>query len=75
MRYLIMALSAAALLSSCSGSDDNQSDPVNNTPAVQPGNATPADRSATPQTGTGGQSPAQTPAGNTNNSPAGAAKP
>ncbi|SMF08496.1 membrane lipoprotein lipid attachment site-containing protein [Neorhizobium sp. CSC1952] len=75
MKRLIIALSAVLLLSACGDSGENQSDPVNNTPQPQPENTAPADRSSTPQTGTGGPSPANPPSGNTSTPPAGSGNP
>lgn len=69
MKRLIVALSAAALLSACSDSGEKQKDPINNTPASQSNNTAPTDRSPSPQTGTGGQSPATSPTGTTNTTP------
>ncbi|MGK6311701.1 hypothetical protein [Neorhizobium sp. DT-125] len=75
MKRLIIALSTVLLLSACGDSGENQNDPVNNTPPPQPENTAPADRSSTPQSSTGGQSPANPPAGNTNTPPAGSGNP
>jgi PBP1b-binding outer membrane lipoprotein LpoB len=70
MKAVVPAVAAALFLSSCSdSSNQNQSDPVNNTPpqqSGQTGNTAPADRDPTPQTGTGGQSPATSPSGTVN---------
>jgi uncharacterized lipoprotein len=69
MKCFVVALSAVALLSACSDSGEKQSDPINNTPPSQPNNTAPTDRSPSPQTGTGGQSPATSPSGTTNTTP------
>jgi hypothetical protein len=69
MKRLIVALSTAALLSACSDSGEKQKDPINNTPPSQSNNTAPTDRSPSPQTGTGGQSPATSPSGTTNTTP------
>jgi uncharacterized lipoprotein len=69
MKRLIIALSTVALLSACSDSGEKQKDPINNTPPSQPGNTAPTDRSPSPQTGTGGQSPSTSPSGTTNTAP------
>ncbi|CDZ36295.1 hypothetical protein NOJ28_13130 [Neorhizobium galegae] len=69
MKSFVVALSTVVLLSACSDSGDKQSDPINNTPPQQSNNTAPADRSPSPQTGTGGQSPATSPSGTTNTTP------
>jgi len=71
MKRSIIALSTVLFLSACGDSGENQSDPINNTPPPQPENTAPADRSATPQSSTGGESPANPPAGNVNRPPTG----
>ncbi|CAN7476594.1 MULTISPECIES: hypothetical protein [Neorhizobium] len=68
MKSFVVALSTVVLLSACSDSGEKQSDPINNTPQ-QSGNTAPADRNPSPQTGTGGQSPATSPSGTTNTTP------
>ncbi|WP_152601148.1 hypothetical protein [Rhizobium sp. YS-1r] len=70
MKRLIAALSVLMLLSACSDSGENQNDPINNTSPQQSNATAPADKDPTPQTGTGGQSPATSPSGTTNNPPA-----
>ncbi|WP_117192218.1 hypothetical protein [Rhizobium terrae] len=69
MKHLIMILSTLVLLSGCSDDSEKQSDPINNTPPPQPSNTAPVDRSPTPQSGTGGQSPTTSPSGTTNTAP------
>jgi uncharacterized lipoprotein len=69
MKSFVIALSTVVLLSACSDSGEKQSDPINNTPPQQSSNTAPADRSPSPQTGTGGQSPATSPSGTTNTTP------
>lgn len=70
MKRLIIALSTVVFVSACGDSGENQNDPVNSAPPQQPNAAAPADKDPTPQTGTGGQSPATSPSGTTNTPPA-----
>ena len=62
MKKLTIVLTAGLLLSACSDGGNNQSQPIDNTP---PGAAAPAqtDADPTPQTGSGGQSPVESPTG------------
>jgi hypothetical protein len=70
MKRLILALSSVVFLSACGDSGENQSDPINNNPPQSGANTTaPADRDPTPQTGTGGPSPATSPSGTTQTAP------
>jgi PBP1b-binding outer membrane lipoprotein LpoB len=69
MKRLILALSTVVFLGACSDNNEKQSDPINNTPPQQSNNTAPADKDPTPQTGTGGQSPATSPSGTTSNPP------
>jgi hypothetical protein len=63
MRHLIIPLMSVLLLSACGdGGNDSQTDPVDNTPASGASSA-PTDQDPTPQTGTGGQSPVESPTG------------
>ncbi|CAD7039502.1 hypothetical protein REJC140_00759 [Pseudorhizobium endolithicum] len=63
MKKFIVPLMSVLLLSACGdGGNNSQSDPVDNTPASGATSA-PADQDPTPQTGTGGQSPVESPAG------------
>jgi len=70
MKRLIVAVSALMLLSACDDSGENQNGPINSTPPQRSNAAAPADKDPTPQTGTGGQSPATSPSGTTNTPPA-----
>lgn len=70
MKHIVIAGSLVMLLAACSDSGNKQSDPIDNTPPPQAGNTAPTDRDPTPQSGTGGESHATTPTGNTNNAPA-----
>lgn len=75
MKQMIIALSAAALLTACSDSSNTQSDPIDNTPPPQAGNTAPTERRATPQSGSGYEAPVQNPAGATNRQPTETPKP
>lgn len=70
MKRLIIALFSVITLSACGQGDENQSDTIDNTPAAQPDATAPTDRDPTPQTSTGGESPATAPSGTTNTPPA-----
>jgi hypothetical protein len=63
MKKLTIVLTAGLLLSACSDGGNNQSQPIDNTPTG--GAAAPAqtDADPTPQTGSGGQSPVESPTG------------
>lgn len=63
MMRLLLALGAVVFLAACGEGDSNsQSDPINDDPASSSGSA-PTDQDPTPQTGTGGQSPVESPSG------------
>ncbi|CAN7472403.1 hypothetical protein [Neorhizobium sp. LjRoot104] len=69
MKSFVVALGTVVLLSACSDGGEKQSDPINNTPPAQSNNTAATDRNPSPQTGTGGQSPATSPSGATNTTP------
>ncbi len=63
MKHVIVAMMSVLLLSACGdGGNESQSDPIDDTPANGTTSA-PTDQDPTPQTGTGGQSPVESPTG------------
>ncbi|MGW9229587.1 membrane lipoprotein lipid attachment site-containing protein [Pseudorhizobium sp. NPDC055634] len=63
MKKLTLAITTVILLAGCSDGGNNQSDPVDNTPASGPTAPAQTDADPTPQTGSGGQSPVDSSSG------------
>lgn len=63
-RYFLLSVLLVGL-SACDSSQDTQNDPIDNNQEQNQGdgNTAPASRDPTPQTGSGGQSPATSPTG------------